>query len=172
MQECKFWRINLYIFVNRASLLEGSVLGFVHLNAGPLARRHRASGRSCIGWHNTSYCTIRHVKCKFYKFDVSGDRASWYISIVKPTRCTIFRVHWISRYMFRTVFPSIVRSSRLYIQHQVYVIQVPWLLASGHEMELISDPLASSQLICMTYIWRCMYSLELLMMDGKTVRNM
>ena len=33
-------------------------------------------------------------------------------------------------YMFRTVFPSIVRSLRLYIQHQVYVIQVVWLIAS------------------------------------------
>jgi len=38
-------------------------------------------------------------------------------------------------YMFRTVFPSIIRSPRLYIQHQVYVIQVLWLLASGNEME-------------------------------------
>ena len=104
----------------------------------------------------------------------SWDRASWYISTVKPTRCTIFRVYWISLYMFRTVFPSIIRSSRLYIQHQVYVIQVSWLLASGHEMELssISSPLASNQLTCMTYTWRSMYSLELLMMDGKTVRNM
>jgi hypothetical protein len=37
-------------------------------------------------------------------------------------------------YMFRTVFPSIIRSLRLYIQHQVYVIQVLWLLASGNEM--------------------------------------
>jgi len=27
-------------------------------------------------------------------------------------------------YMFRTVSPSIIRSLRLYIQHQVYVIQV------------------------------------------------
>ena len=43
------------------------------------------------------------------------------IPIVKPTRCTIFWVYWISLYMFRTVFPSIIRSSRLYIQHQVYV---------------------------------------------------
>jgi len=33
-------------------------------------------------------------------------------------------------YTFRTVFPSIIRSPRLYIQHQVYVIQVLWLLAS------------------------------------------
>jgi len=47
-----------------------------------------------------------------------------------------FRVYWISLYMFRPVFPSIIRSSRLYTQHQVYVTQVSWLLASGHEMEL------------------------------------
>jgi len=33
-------------------------------------------------------------------------------------------------YILRTVFPSIIRSLRLYIQHQVYVIQVRWLLAS------------------------------------------
>jgi hypothetical protein len=38
-------------------------------------------------------------------------------------------------YMFRTVSPSIIRNLRLYIQHQVYVIQVLWLLASGNEME-------------------------------------
>jgi len=32
-------------------------------------------------------------------------------------------------YMFRTVFPSIIRSLRLCIQHQVYVIQVLRMLA-------------------------------------------
>jgi hypothetical protein len=32
--------------------------------------------------------------------------------------------------MFRTVSPSIIRSLWLYIQHQLYVIQVLWLLAS------------------------------------------
>jgi hypothetical protein len=31
-------------------------------------------------------------------------------------------------YMFRTNFPSIIRSLRLYIQHHVCVIQVLWLL--------------------------------------------
>jgi len=49
--------------------------------------------------------------------------------------------------MFRTVFPPIIRSLRLYIQHQVYVIQVLWLLASGKQMELVTSsipfPLAS-----------------------------
>jgi len=43
--------------------------------------------------------------------------------------------------MFQTVFPSIIRSLRLYIQHQVYVKQVSWLLASGSEMELIFSKL-------------------------------
>jgi len=33
-------------------------------------------------------------------------------------------------YMFRTVSPSIIRSLKLYIEHQVYVVQVLWLLAS------------------------------------------
>ena len=37
--------------------------------------------------------------------------------------------------MFRTAFTSIIRSLRLYIQRQVYVIQVLWLLASGNGME-------------------------------------
>ena len=35
--------------------------------------------------------------------------------------------------MFLTVSPSIVRSLRLYVQHQVYVVRVLWLLASGTE---------------------------------------
>jgi len=38
-------------------------------------------------------------------------------------------------YMFRTVSPPIIRSLRLYMQHQVYVIQVLWLLASKRPSE-------------------------------------
>jgi hypothetical protein len=82
-------------------------------------------------------------------------RASWYLSIGKPTTYMHnFRVYWISLCMFRTVFPFIIWSSRLYTQHQVYIIQVSWLLAGGCEMELssISCPLASSQLTCITHI--------------------
>ena len=66
----------------------------------------------------------------------------------------------ITLYMFRTVLPSIIRSSRLYIQQQVYVKQILVLLRS------------SSTSICLTYTCCCMYSLELLMMDGRTVRNL
>ena len=61
--------------------------------------------------------------------------------------------------MFRTVFPSIIRSSRLYIQQQVYVKQI--LLSA-----------CADNSVCLTYTCCCMYSLELLMMDEKTVRNM
>jgi hypothetical protein len=39
-------------------------------------------------------------------------------------------------YMFRTVSPSIIRSLRLYIEHQIYVIQVLWLLASKQPQNL------------------------------------
>jgi hypothetical protein len=74
------------------------------------------------------------------------------ISIVKLTRCTsvsnLFYFGMIL-YMFRTVFLSVFRSSRLYIQQQQADIS-----------------------ICLTYACSCMYRLELLTMDGKTVRNM
>jgi len=50
-------------------------------------------------------------------------------------------------YTFQTVFLSIIRSSRLHIQQQAYVKQL------------------------LAYACCCMCSLELLMMDRKTVRN-
>jgi len=39
-------------------------------------------------------------------------------------------------YMFWAVSPSIIRSLRLYMQHQVYVIQVLWLLANKQPQDL------------------------------------
>jgi len=83
-------------------------------------------------------------------------------SIVNPTRCTISQIYFIletTLYMFRMVSSSIIRSLRVYIQHQVYVIQVLWLLISA---------LASSHGTCK--VWCCMYSLRLLVMDEETVR--
>ena len=64
-----------------------------------------------------------------------------------------FILEW--RYMFRTVFPPIISSSSLYIHQQAFVKKI-LLSASSHQ-----------------YLFGCcMYSLELLTMDGKTVRNM
>jgi hypothetical protein len=48
-------------------------------------------------------------------------------------------------YIFRTVFPFITRSLRLYIQHQVCVIEVLWLLASGKEVKLQFQLLPASK---------------------------
>jgi len=39
-------------------------------------------------------------------------------------------------YMLRTVFPSIIRSLRLYIQHQLCIIHFLWLLASKQALNL------------------------------------
>ena len=81
------------------------------------------------------------------------------ISIEKPTRCTnVSNLFYfgMTLYMFRTVFPSIINSSRLYIQQQSNRYCCTVLLASNQQ-----------------YLFDCccMYSLELLMMDGKTIRN-
>jgi hypothetical protein len=72
-------------------------------------------------------------------------------------------------YTFRTVSPSIIRSLRQYIQHQVHVIQVLWLLAGPRWN---SVPLASSHRTRLTNTWCHMYSLRLLMTDEKTIRDM
>jgi len=53
-------------------------------------------------------------------------------------------------YMFRTVFPSIIRSSKLRIQQQ-YVIQL-----------LLSDAIAADSSSCTTYACCCIRSFELL----------
>jgi len=94
-------------------------------------------------------------------FKISGsthptNTASCFYS--KTNQMHNFRVYWTLLYTFRTASPSIIRSSRMYTQHKVYVIQVSWLLAS-------------SQLTRMTYTLCCVYSLEFLMMDGEAVRN-
>jgi len=49
------------------------------------------------------------------------------LSIVKPTRCTNVSNYFILvwHYMFRTVFPCIIRSSRLYTQQQAYIWHMP-----------------------------------------------
>ena len=75
-------------------------------------------------------CNIYCLQSCTTDFWRSWNRASWYISIAKPTRYTTFK--FIEYHVFRTVFPSIIKSSRLYTQHLVYVIQFCWLHATVH----------------------------------------
>ena len=56
------------------------------------------------------------------------------ISIVKPSKCTY--VSNLFYFGFRTVFPSIIRSSRLYIQQQAFVKQIP---LSASKQTAVSD---------------------------------
>jgi len=63
----------------------------------------------------------------FHKFDVHRAVHCNIISIVKPSRCTsVSNLFYfgMTLYMFRTVFSSIIRSSRLYIQQQAFVRQI------------------------------------------------
>jgi len=49
------------------------------------------------------------------------------ISIVTPTRCTsVSNLFYFGMklYMFRTVFPSVIRSSRMHIQQQAFVKEI------------------------------------------------
>ena len=57
------------------------------------------------------------------EFDVHGAVHRNIISIAKPTRCTNVSnllYFGMTLYMFRTVFPSIISSSRLYIQQYLF----------------------------------------------------
>ena len=75
--------------------------------------------------HYNCFCSLRmhgiHLILKWAVLDVDM------ISTVKPTRCTKFSnlfYFGIKLYIFQTVFPSIIRSSRPYIQQRVCVKQI------------------------------------------------
>ena len=74
-----------------------------------------------VSWHGHCACKLvapitRHdFNCRLFYNSILFFffKKQLLFSIVKPIRCTIFRVYWISLYMFRAVFPSIIRSPRL-----------------------------------------------------------
>jgi len=80
-----------------------------------------------------------HMIFLWVNFDVHKAAHRNIISIVKPTRCTKVLFYFgITLYMFRTVYPSIIRSSRLYIQLQAFVKQIllyvqSWTLDDGQK---------------------------------------
>ena len=74
-------------------------------------------------------------------------------------QCIKFIYFGMTLYMFRTVFASIISSSRLYMQQQAFVKQ-----------KLLPACYYADSSICIYSC--CMYSLEVLMMGAKTVRNM
>jgi len=93
---------------------------------------------------NFLICTVEDILriCRWLIWRLKG-RASWCISVVKRTICTTFSNSFyfvVALYMFRTDVPSIIRSLRLYIQHQVYVIHfVPASKQSAQSVWHIPD---------------------------------
>ena len=93
----------------------------------------------CVTQTHFSLCRMKFV-CTYTilhtKFDVQRAVRHNIISIVKPTRCTnVSNLYYfgITLYMFRAVFPSIIRSSRLYIQQQAFF--KPILLSACYQAD-------------------------------------
>jgi len=110
---------------------------------------HVSSGTLNLGEESFNFAALnKHLLCQefFHYFFVLQSLQSVLTSMgpciviyfySKTNQMHNFRVYWISLYMFRTVFQSIIRSQGLYVQRQVYVILVSWLLPSRHEMETV-----------------------------------
>jgi len=81
--------------------------------------------RDCVNreWNSSSHDMI--MSKLGGKFDFHRAIHRNITSIVKPTRCTkvsnlfYFRM---TLYMFRTIFPSIIRRSGLYLQQQAFTV--------------------------------------------------
>jgi len=93
-----------------------------------------AVGDTCYTLHGmaqySSWLRSAHLRFdsrKGHVFDLHRAEHLNIISIAKPTRCTnvpnlfYFRM---TLYMFRSVFPSITRSSRMYIEQQAFVKEI------------------------------------------------
>ena len=79
-------------------------------------------------------CSVHVFALLVIKFDVHRAVRRNIISIEKPTRCTsVSNLFYfgMTLYMFRTAIPSIIRSSRLYIQQQAFVKHIADCLLAG-----------------------------------------
>ena len=63
------------------------------------------------------------IEKEFCKFNIRKSVHRLYIRKVQPTSCNFSQFIYFCKtlYMFQTGFPSIIRSSKLYIQRQVFV---------------------------------------------------
>jgi len=93
----------------------------------PIRKKHHASRiYDCWVLENQGLRESMDVNHRL-NFDVHRAVHRNIISIIKPTRCTnVSNVFYFGMtiYVFRTVFPSVIRRSRLYIQQQAFVKQI------------------------------------------------
>ena len=83
---------------------------------------------------------------------VEGELHQLRVPIVQPTRCTCYLKLFIlvKQYMFRTVFMSIMRSSKLRIQQRYMSNSCCYLLLSGMRCS-ISSLIVAGNSSCLTY---------------------
>ena len=140
-----------------------------------------------VTFHNYTGCSYHHETLtlqspygSFARQNCSPCGAHWsrswvfYIYKVQPKRCNFsqFYLFLQTRYMFQAIPPPIVRSTKLYVQRQVFVRPI---LEEKEELELIisiSSTIVAGRSIGLTNTWKFMYSYVLLMMGGGTVWNM
>ena len=118
------------------------------------------SNLSLHGLHQSTHVTIQSNSA-YQKFDTQFRGLCIVIySYNKTNQIHKFLefIFGIELYMFWTVSLSIIKSFSLYIEQQVYVMQV--VLTTCYQAVSIT---------CMTYTCCCVYSTRLLMMDIETV---
>jgi len=100
-------------------------------------------------------------KCQILSCDtlVTNERYVYFSSIVEPTRCTISQIYFILE-QYSTCFGRSFHSSE---EGENCTYSIRYI-----SYRFCGCLLASTQRTCMTDTWCCMYSLLLLMIDGKT----
>jgi len=90
-------------------------------NSGSLSIAH--SWQHHLKEENCSETTTKYMD--MFKIHKSVHRQ--YIRRVQPTSCKVSQFIYFCKtlYMFQTGFPSIIRSSKLHLQHQVFLRPVP-----------------------------------------------
>jgi hypothetical protein len=110
------------------------------------------------------------ISCNCHTFHCPAYKRLYTISIAKTTRCTSY-----SNYLFLQDTVHVPDGLSVHHQELKTVHTATGICqagtASGDEMERQFHLVPVSS-ICLTYACCCMYSLELLMVDEKTVRNM
>jgi len=131
------FEMTLYMFrtvfssIIRSSRLYSTLCIFIiTLNSAELKTPVSTHRHSYKNWENgIEFCSTDYLKfCyRILRFNVHRPVHLNIISIVKPTIFinvpNLFYFE-MTLYMFRTVFSSIIRSSRLYIQQQAFVKQI------------------------------------------------
>ena len=88
--------------------------------------RHRVAITIITHWGRIDGQLQRRKEAGRYS-GTGRERYGWGIRRVQPTRCNVSQFLYFCKklYMFQAVFPSIIRSSKLHIQRQVFVRPIP-----------------------------------------------